>query len=538
MATINGVTFNMQNLRAVAVHRNSISEQPGSDTNFITDMGYDGLVLRLEGFEETLATYDSVISEFMKSGEQTLVHRTGWQFKVYSVQLTPELIRGFADNYFPYDLILYTSTPYRESTSETTRSKSITTNNQEWSADDSANDIDTDGSVDAIPDIAVTGGTGAVYEVLTDNPLKEPGFETVVNWTYSETDTNGTLSGSQDNVNEHSGDNCYQLKLNGHINSADFGKVLQDIDLAQVKKITFWLRWITGAVASPFVDMEVYGGAQLLETYDHPGTNKDDGWEEKELVINSNLASLSFRITTTITAAIANDIECYIDDIVVYTKTPTRGPEIYNTSDTTVKCLVANTVLDGAVHRINIDGTGTVDFYEDFSDRTYAHTRHDMEGVTYDDVYDLIEIADDGYIYWFCDPKYPITGIPTLKTRVNITAGAPTIQISSDASTWYDIDTAIVDDVETTYDLVNASNLNINEDGLTSFYWRYDCVKAAAATCEVKSFELDVNLVTIDVEHPRIDTGGAANTFGCGQDADSSMICTVEFFYRDRSWPA
>jgi len=156
MATINGVTFNMVNLRPVAVHRNSISEQPGSDTNFITDMGYDGLVLRLEGFEETLATYDSVISEFMKSGEQTLVHRTGWQFKVYSAQLTPELIAGFADNYFPYDLILYTSTPYRESTTETTRSKTITTNNQEWSADDSANDIDTDGSVDAVPNIIIT----------------------------------------------------------------------------------------------------------------------------------------------------------------------------------------------------------------------------------------------------------------------------------------------------------------------------------------------------------------------------------------------
>lgn len=136
MTTINGVTFNMVNLRSVAVHRNSISEQPGSDTNFITDMGYDGLVLRLEGFEETLATYDNVISEFMKSGEQTLVYRTGWQFNVYSVQLTPELIEGIVDNYFPYDLILYTSTPYRESTTLDCRAKEITANNQEWSAED------------------------------------------------------------------------------------------------------------------------------------------------------------------------------------------------------------------------------------------------------------------------------------------------------------------------------------------------------------------------------------------------------------------
>ena len=156
MATINGVTFNLQNLNIISSHRNVISDQPGADTNFITDMGYNGLELRVDGFEETLAVYDNVIAEFMKTGGQTLVHRSGWQYTVYSAELNPILLEGIADNYFPYNLTLLTTTPYRESTSETSRPKTITANNQEWSADNSANDIDTDGNVDALPDIQIT----------------------------------------------------------------------------------------------------------------------------------------------------------------------------------------------------------------------------------------------------------------------------------------------------------------------------------------------------------------------------------------------
>ena len=37
MTTINGVTFNLQNLSIVSSHRNIISEQPGSDENYITE---------------------------------------------------------------------------------------------------------------------------------------------------------------------------------------------------------------------------------------------------------------------------------------------------------------------------------------------------------------------------------------------------------------------------------------------------------------------------------------------------------------------
>ena len=151
----------MKVLQLTGTHRNVPSEEPGSDESFITDMGYTGLILRMTGYEKTLAKYDEVINEFMKSGVHAFVYRTGWQFSVYSTQLTPALDIGIVDNFFPYELMMLTSTPYRESTSETTRTKSITTNPQSWTQDNSANDIDTDGVVDAIPNIEVTAENNA-----------------------------------------------------------------------------------------------------------------------------------------------------------------------------------------------------------------------------------------------------------------------------------------------------------------------------------------------------------------------------------------
>ena len=166
MTTINGVTFNMKTLEPVGTHRNIPNEEIGTDESFITDMGYTGLVLRMTGYEKTLAKYDEVINEFMKVGSHTLVYRTGWQFSVYSTQLAPLLGVGIVDNFFPYELTMLTSNPYRQSTTETTRTKTITANNQTWTQDNSANDIDTDGSVDAVPDIQVTSD-GTVNEVVT-----------------------------------------------------------------------------------------------------------------------------------------------------------------------------------------------------------------------------------------------------------------------------------------------------------------------------------------------------------------------------------
>ena len=217
---------------------------------------------------------------------------------------------------------------------------------------------------------------------------------------------------------------------------------------------------------------------------------------------------------------------------IVYGLGQVNSPQIYNTADTTVKVNPANLMLCGAVYQINIDGTGTVEYIDDCVtekwkiDSTYS-------GVTHDDVNYELDIADDGYLYYPMDTKNPITGVPTLTAFINITAGAPTIQISSDGSTWYDIDTAIVDYVNTVYAL-DCDTLHLK--GLTKFYWRIDCTDTGTHTCSIKSFDLDVVIHTIDVEHPTISSTGVS-TFRCDQDSDSGIDCEIALTYRHRSWP-
>lgn len=511
MATINGVTFNMQSLRPVAVHRNSISEQPGSDTNFITDMGYDGLVLRLEGYEKTLATYDSVISEFMKSGEQTLVHRTGWQFMVYSAQLTPELIAGFADNYFPYDLILYTSTPYRESTSETTRSKTITTNNQEWSADDSTNDIDTSGSVDAVPDIEVTGGAAAsscnresAYSDTNTDATEYINSNTT--WTLEKTHTF--------TANSHYGWilDVVGLDLRGATGNTGYGKVSYqaaslnggaetDVPGASWSK----LGAVYSSYSEPDIDIQCAANEDLVVKF--------------YLKSSSGLADAQFK---------------NLDyDILASRKDVCKNPEIYNTADTTVKSEVANEIDPDMVFSINTDGTGTIEYADDFTTSKYLDAQWDISGTTYDNPNNELDFGNSEYITYKIDTKHPITGIPTITAIIDVDTGTPTIKISSDDVTYYDIDTAIVDNVSTVYDLDNASNLSLK--GLTTFYLKFDC--DGSSTCSLTTFSLSIILVTIDVEHPTISSDGVS-TFRCDQHANSGLNCTIALIYRDRSWPA
>lgn len=536
MATLNGVEFKIIEIEWSSYQNNVIQEVLGSDTVEVQNQGHGSDPVRIKGMVRNEQEMDNFQEEFYSNGVLTFIKdpNSGRQYSIYALG---NVKRENISNTLLGTSIIFTCVvqlryPYSESVDTITRSKSITTQNQEWSADDDGIDIKTDGNVDAVPDIQVIGETGGVYEEMPVNPLSEPGFETITDWVYSETDTYGTLTGAQDNVYEYAGTYCYRLELSGHIAPGDLAKILQDIDLAPVKKISFQLRWIT-STASPQVRMKIYGGSQLLETYDNPGSSQDTGWVKKELVIDSNYDSLSFRLATT-TAANSQNIKCLIDDIIIYTKTPTRGPEIYNTTDTSVKCILTDEILDGAIHRINPDGTGTIDFDEDFSDRTYAHTRYDMVGITYDDTYNKINIADDGYIYWKCNPGYPIAEVPSLTSQIDITSGIPTIQISDDASTWYDIDTSIIDDVDTTYLLKSDGNLSIL--GKSLFYFRYDCIKTSAATCSVKSFKLDVDIHTIYAKNPKITKGSSASTFRVDQASDSCMLCEIDLMFKHRWW--
>jgi len=170
MATINDVTFNLTAVMFSSNNRNVIGRSPGSKSNPVTNYGMDGLEITVSGWESTQTAYDNVMTAFMAEGSRELIIRTGWKYDIYSTSNNINEVGGFADNYFPYRFDLITSDPYQYATSEISRTKTITTNNQEWSADDSANDIVTAGTVAAVPDIIVT--SSATEHILISQTTK------------------------------------------------------------------------------------------------------------------------------------------------------------------------------------------------------------------------------------------------------------------------------------------------------------------------------------------------------------------------------
>ncbi|MCK5431410.1 MAG: hypothetical protein KAJ03_01635 [Gammaproteobacteria bacterium] len=215
----------------------------------------------------------------------------------------------------------------------------------------------------------------------------------------------------------------------------------------------------------------------------------------------------------------------------IYALGHVESVQVNNQADANIVMNVSNIMLIGAVHTIYADGSGSVVYLDDFSTNKYKADRHAESGVTHDTVNDELDVADTGYLSWKIDAKYPVTGIPTLTTQIDITAGTPTIQISDDDITYYDIDTAIVDDVLTEYQLDNAVNLSF-KDGKTVVYIRVDCDGAGTNTCTIKTIAAAISMITVDAQRPTINIG-SANTFKCVQSATSAIDCTVKLTHRD-----
>ena len=164
MATINGVEFNLVNIVFGTNNRNVLGRAAGSKTNPISNYGMDGLTISLTGEESTVEDYDAVISEFMSNGSELIIW-DGWKYDIYSTSNNLAERGGFAGKDFPYRFDLVCSDPYQHSISETTRAKTITTSNQEWSADDSTDDITTSGTVEAVPDIKITSSSASTLSI-------------------------------------------------------------------------------------------------------------------------------------------------------------------------------------------------------------------------------------------------------------------------------------------------------------------------------------------------------------------------------------
>ena len=207
--------------------------------------------------------------------------------------------------------------------------------------------------------------------------------------------------------------------------------------------------------------------------------------------------------------------------------------QVYNTADVDTKCLVSNEMFHSAIHRINTDGTGTINIVDVFTTTNFFRNIHTHNGVTR--IYSSATgwgmwVGNTYYATYKIDTKYPLRTVPILTALINVSFGSPKIQISVDNSTWYNIDTSVVDEVSTEYPLNSTGNLSLL--GKTSFYYRYYGDGAGL----VNAGALDMDIHTIYVKNPLIFKSGAANTVRCDQHNDSGMTCTVDLIFKNRWW--
>lgn len=503
MTTIDGHTIYINDPEIESIQNTVSIPIAGTDFSHIDHLGYDGLVITLNGHESTREAYNLTMSYLMSEDEMTLILDTGYSYKVHNVNKTYVRANESIGNY-PYSVTMITHDPYAYGASTTTRSKTITTADQEWSQDDSANDISTAGNVDAKPDIEITAGSAGDYE--REGPIQEKLDPTDI----EDGSTSFVLRAT------HTFDAIANTVLN-----------LQQVSILASQDGEFQVRYsINGAAEVTLVTWTESGGSQVPKSY----TSDVSTGVNEYITINYYMRKISGVNVPNIKDSYAKVQEfkrAIITDI-----------KISNIADEGTVTEVANLIFPDMVTRINADGSGHIDYLDDFTDEKYLDALYTSEGITHDAINDELDIADDGYIEFKFDVKYPMSGVPSLTSTVNITSGAPTIQVANDAAgvpgTWYDIDTAIVDNVSTEYRLKSGSDVVF--DGETVLWFRFDCVKTAAATCSIIEFDLDVDIITIDALIPIINKGGSANTFKCVQSSDSSVNCTVDLIYNDRWW--
>ena len=679
MATLNSVSFDVEAVSIRTVNKQDSQDIPSTADQQISEYGYSGLAISVSGAVYTLADADSLLDELLKQGNQTLVLESGMHYDVYTVSYTMSEPFDVQEDYFRFDMEFVTESPYHIDDTEITRAKTITTQGQTWSQDDSANDISTDGSADTIPDIKLAAGNLNI-EILTQDQSddgyaisNDSGYITLSQTTWnSSIACDSTNSPGQTILCRKIGAQVL-YKFNIYVNSttplqnsivymtiydkpggtqldqwsilvtgpglktftfsapflresdeADCSDVLANKVYMEITNSTYAItlrynssdvysdgrRYHNGAAklgdlyfevieARPVVKVEqtfqltaaqtVFSVILKLCKYQYTGSNpvtvnlkegattlgsatavlSGSSYSEVTFVLTpTNPGDLYLAASTTYTLEITPPSDSVgstcillanersnvyangsvtLTDHLSATYTPTHDiyfklvgegslldVDVYNNADSSRKCRVADMVQSTAEHRINEDGTGTVTYEDDFTTNKYLNTST-SSGVTYDDLNDELDIADNGYIYWkFVTSPYAARNHPDLTATIDITAGTPTIQISEDGSTWYDIDTAIVDNVSTTYDLKSTGNLTFTKK--STIYFRIDCTATGTHTCSLKTMSLSIGLQTIDALLPYVNHGGSANTFKCDQHTGSGIDCTVTLYYHDLKW--
>jgi hypothetical protein len=390
---------------------------------------------------------------------------------------------------------------------ESTRTKTITVNNQTWTADDSSNPIQNLQTTTTVPNVEITGSTGSTV----DNIAYETYY--IGTSTYGASDT-------------------YWVKAYSQTFEAKAGRIYH------MTYAGIWLLPYDGyASAQAQVWVSIDGGAEVqLTNWSEWQNEGEQAWVFVDDVLNtSTTAGQSIEVilyirTNTAWSIQARYFEFKMEELRA---NACSGAVLYNTADTTTKLDMCNRLQLDQTLLLNTDGSGTYESIGHFDTSAYIQEAFLYTGLTYSTGY--ITVGADGYIIYDFDVKYPVIGIPTFTAMLSSFTGTPKVQIATDLAgapdTFYDITDSLVDGTLTEYDLDSTS---LSLAGSTRFY-----VKILAETSEsisISSFTLNANINPSAASFPEIAGSGATNSFRCDQDTTSEMDCSISLIYSERRY--
>jgi hypothetical protein len=507
MASINSTEINLSNVSISNKFRNVYSGLPGTSTNVIYDIGKDGLTISLSGWVTSESEYSGVAAEFMKSGEQSLVVTEGWEYKVFCTGIQRNLTTMV--NYIAWTATVQTEDPYVYSLDETYRTKTITTNNQTWTADDDSNPIQNLQTTTTVPDVEITGSTG---DTLSDMVYQTyyVGTNTYhygdIYWRLIYSQTFEAKAGRYYNLNYVAG----WLRAYG----GSHNTIYLDVRVS-----------INGAAETTVASFSQYDSDISPPYYFHEDTIDISAPEGESIEIRFYIRSSTSYVGS------VRYIEFKLDE---YRANACEGAVLYNTADTTTVLDMCNRLPLDATLLLNTDGTGTAEWIGHFATNAYIEEAFLYTGLSYST--GTITVGADGYIIYDFDVKYPVVGIPTFTALLDNFTGTPRVQIAEDLAgapdIFYDIDDTLVDGTLTEYDLDNSVSLQLA--GATRFY-----VKIMAETGEaidISSFTMNANINPSAASFPEIAGSGATNSFRCDQYATSEMDCEISLIYSERKY--
>jgi len=471
------------------VSKNSV---PGQALRRIDRLGFTGMDITIEAYAIDESDFDEFMALLVSDDVDYLKFYINdyWYYRVTAEVMDMPDVEDI-DAYTPMKIKLSTEEPMRYSENVNTVTDSIT------SSGDTTTGILTNGTAFSHPTITVTGtDRGALFQM--------PGpIQTAIDATVY---TNSTTS--------------YVLQktvtlsaIDGQAFNIDYvsGEIQSVYDHSCALKITYQAASLNGGVETTILDQATFGIGYVVKSASPDILCA----ENEELVIRyySRSSGAGYQSYAKNLTYIVKQMRINVAEDVA----------IYNSTDNTVVLDMANMVYVGESVTIDPIGVGEITYSDTFTTNDYIHMMWNQYLATYSS--GQVTLASGGFLDFYFDVKYPIRSIPTLTATID-DAGSATIQISEDGETWYDIDDAVVDNVQTEYNLVSLNNLELK--GKTGFYVRIN------EECTVYDVDFSIGIITVYSQLIKI-IPNVSNTLVTEFSGEvDSIDLTVE--YNDRKW--